>query len=424
MEKRMQLPPVARELLPITTEVSRLTGSNPLQALAALRRFVFRIVRERRGNELLFNALREIRYAMAGPCDIGQSMLLTPDNVDEMNRHLAPQLAAMGYELFQEFSSNEEDKCIVLEDWLISKTSRELRFYDMKRNLVRSIEVNGFLSNFVALAGRVYFVAGGTLYSVTALSEVRNENLQFSTKESTVLDQGIARDNDGNLVVAEYKLDTSGVSGALLYLLRAGDTHWTTIDTLARQVDKHCHIVFFDPSSQFFYVTCGDNRKILATLDLKGQEPTIRIVSDSAGRTGGYLSAVPWEGGFLCGTDYTGGTNFLVFIRGDRIVRKEVLHKPFRRSVVSSMAAARGGLLFAAWNKGYLPECCNGLLLRSPAGVRSLCHNADSQVAFKLFASPDGLVVRAEAHGRRVFGIYRRADRQFEEDSPGSMRDA
>jgi hypothetical protein len=422
MEKRMPLPPVARELLPITTEVSRLTGGNPLQALAALRRFVFRIVRERRGNELLFNALREIRYAMARPCDIGRSILLTSENLNEMNRHLAPQLAAMDYQLVQEFSSSEEDKCTVLEDGLISKTPRALRFYDMKRNLVRSLEVDGFLSNFAPLAGRVYFVVDGELYSVAAESDVRKENLRFSTKESTVLDQGIARDDDGNLVVVEYKLDMSGVSGALLYVLRAGDAQWTTIDTLARRVDKHCHIVFFDPASQIFYVTCGDNRKILATLDLKGQEANLQIVSDGAGKTGGYLSAVPWEGGFLCGTDYTGGTNFLVLIRGGRIVRKEVLRNPFRRSVVTSMVAARHRLLFAAWNKGYLPGCCNGLLLRSPTGVRSLCHSA--QVAFKLFPSRDGLVVRGEAQGRKVFGTYRRPDRQFEEDTPGAIRHA
>ena len=195
---------------PITREISRLTEGNPLQILSTLRRFVFRIIREGRGNELSFNALREIRYAMARPCDIGQSILLTRENVNEMNRHLAPQLAAMDYQLSQEFSSNEEDKCIVLEDWLISKTPGALRFCDMKRNLVRSIEVDGFLSNFVSLAGRIYFVVDGMLYSVTAESDVRKENLLFSAKESTILDQGIARDNDGNLVIAEYKLDKSG----------------------------------------------------------------------------------------------------------------------------------------------------------------------------------------------------------------------
>jgi hypothetical protein len=409
---------------PITREIARLTEGNPVQILSALRRFVFRIVREGRGNELSFNALREIRYAMSGPCDNGQSILLTCENVDEMNRHLAPQLAAMGYELLQEFSSDEESKCIVLENWLISKTSGALRFYDRKRNLVRSIEVDGYLSNFVPLAGRIYFVVDGILYSVTTESDVRKENLQFSAKESTVLDQGIAEDNDGNLVVAEYKHDKSGESGALLYVLRAGEAQWTTIDALARRVDKHCHIVFFDPASRMFYVTCGDSRKMLATLDLKGQKTTVEIVSDGAGKTGGYLCAVPWEGGFLCGTDYTGGTNFLVLIRDGRIVRKEVLRKPFRRSIVTSMVTARSGLLFAAWNMGHLPGSCNGLLLRSPNGVQSLCHSADTQVSFELFPSADGLVVRGEAHGRRVFGIYQRPDGQIAADIPGTMRHA
>jgi hypothetical protein len=406
---------------PITREIARLAEGNPLQILSALPRFVFRIVREGRGNELSFNALREIRYAMTSPCDNRQSILLTRENVNEMNRHLAPPLAAMGYQLFQEFSSNEEDKCIVFEDWVISKTSRALRFYDMKRNLVRSIEVDGFLSNFVPLAGRIYFVVDGLLYSVTAESDVRKENLTFSAKESTILDQGTARDDDGNIVIAEYKHDKSGESGALLYVLRARDAHWTTIDTLAHRVDKHCHIVFFDPASQIFYVTCGDSRKMLATLDLKGPKAIVEIVSDGAGKTGGYLCAVPWEGGFLCGTDYTGGTNFLVLIRDGRIVRKEVLRKPFRRSVVTSMVAARRQLLFAAWNMGHLPGCCNGLLLRSPAGLRSLCYSADAQVAFELFASADGLVVRGEAHGRKFFGIYRGSDRQFAEDTPGTI---
>ncbi len=121
------------------------------------------------------------------------------------------------------------------------------------------------------------------------------------------------------------------------------------------------------------------------------------------------MCAVPWRGGLMCGTDYTGGTNFLVLVRNGRIQSKEALRKPFRRSIVYSIDAVGDHLLFAVWNMGYLPKCCNGILLKSPNATSPLCFTEDINVEFALFPSAEGLVVLGATPDRRFFGIYRRS---------------
>jgi hypothetical protein len=394
---------------PITREIAQLSEGSLWRKFPSLLRFIFRIVAEGRGNELFFNALREIRYATSPPCEDREAIRFDRNNLIDMNSHLAPQLTALGYRRVIEFASSEEVKCLVVGDRLICMTRECLRFYDMQRTLRRTIEVEGSLSNFVYVAGRIYFVVDGSLYSLTGDGDVRNENLSLSCTHSTVLDQGIAVDLHGNLVVAEYKHDALGESGAYLYVRRPGEDRWTTVSTLARRVDKHCHIVVFDSASQVFYVTSGDTRKMLARLDLRGPQVKLDILSAGAWKTGGYMCAAAWEGGLMCGTDYTGGTNYLVFLRDSRIRSKEALRNPFRRSIVGSVEATGEHLLFAAWNMGHLPKCCNGLLLKSPTGTRPLCYSEDVWVEFELFPSADGLVVRGSTPDRRVFGVYHRS---------------
>jgi hypothetical protein len=393
---------------PIAREIAQLSEGNLLRSFPALLRFIFRIVTEGRGNELLYNALREIRYARAGPYDDHLAIGLDQESLSSMMRQLEPRLATLGYRQVHEFASRDETKCVVMNDRLISTTGSGLRIFDLHHSLVRQIEVNGNLSNFVCIGERIYFVVDGALFSVTEDGEVRNENLSLSSTASTVLDQGIAADPGGAIVVAEYKHDALGKSGAYLYVLRPGKSQWETVDALALHVDKHCHIVVSDPGSRIFYVACGDSRKMLAVLDITGPQSVIRIVSAGAAKTGGYLCAAPWQGGLMCGTDYTGGTNFLVLVRDSRIVSKEALRSPFRRSVVTSIEPAGDHLLFAAWNMGHLPACRNGLLLKSPAGVQPLCLSEDNEVTFELFPSADGLVICGAARDRQVFGVFHR----------------
>ena len=394
---------------PITREIAQLSEGSLWRKVPSLLRFVFRIVSEGRGNELFFNAVREIRYAASPPYEDREAIRFDRSNLTDMNSHLAPQLTALGYRQVTEYTSSEDVKCLVVGDRLISMTRECLRFYDMRRALLRTVEVDGYLSNFVHVAGRTYFVVDGSLYSLTGGGDVQNEDLSLSSTHSTVLDQGIAADQYGNLVVAEYKHDALGTSGAYLYVRRPGEGCWTTVSTLARRVDKHCHIVVFDSESQVFYVTSGDTRKMLARLDLRGSQAKLDILSAGAWKTGGYMCAAPWEGGLMCGTDYTGGTNYLVSIRDSSIRGKEVLRNPFRRSIVGSIEATGAHLLFAAWNMGHLPKCCNGLLLKSPNGTRPLCYSDDVWVEFELFPSADGLVVRGSTQDYRVFGVYHRS---------------
>lgn len=393
---------------PITREIARLARDGSWRAYLALLRFVARIVVEERGNELVFNALRELRYLADGGYDDRQALRVSRDNLRDVHRELAPQLTALGYRKISEFTSDEEDKCLVVGNRLVCKAASALRFYGYDRSLLQTVPVDGRLSNVVLVAGRLYFFVEGSLFSLREGEEVCSEALTLTSVESTVLDQGIATDPHGTLVVGEYLHDLMEESGAYVYVRRAGHDRWDMIDTLARRADKHCHIAVFDPAAGLFYVTCGDSRKMLATLAVNGNGSRLDIVSDSAGKTGGYLCAAPLDGGLLCGTDYTGGTNFLVLVRGGRIRCKEVLRGRYRRCVVTSIDAASDSHLFAAWNMGHLPGSRNGLLLRSPAGTRPLCYSDDPEVTFELFSTPDGLAVRAGTPDHHLFAIYGR----------------
>lgn len=393
---------------PITRELARLAKGGSWRSWLAMLRFVARIVVEERGNELAFNALREVRYAAAGGYDDRQAIHVDRGNLRHVFEGLTPQLTALGYRQILEFTSDEEDKCLVVGERLVCKAPSALRFYDHARSLQQTVAVDGRLSNVVLVDGRLYFFVEGSLYSLSEGGEVCSEALTLSSAESTVLDQGIASDPQGTLVVGEYLHDLMAESGAYVYVRQAGSDRWEVIDALARRADKHCHIAVFDPVAGLFYVTCGDSRKMLATLDVNNGGSRLGIVSDSAGKTGGYLCAAPLDGGLLCGTDYTGGTNFLVLVSGGRIRRKEVLRGRYRRCVVTSIDAAGDHHLFAAWNMGHLPGCRNGVLLRATAGTRPLCYSDDPELTFELFSSPDGLVVRAGTPDHHAFAVYGR----------------
>ncbi len=393
---------------PITRELAELWQNRSWRSWRALPRFAARIIREERGNELVFNALREARYAGLPGYEERGATCLDRAELDHFGDLIAARLALLGYQRLPAFSSDEEDKCLLVGNRLLCRTENELRLYDLQRNRLRTVGVDGRLGNVVQVADRLYYFVEGHLWSLTADGHVQRESLVLSSAESTVLDQGMAVDSRGSLVVAEYKHDALGRSGAYVYVRRAGDGRWETVDALARRVDKHCHMVVFDPRANLFLITCGDSRKMLATLNISGVRLAFEVVSAGAAKTGGYLCAAPFGDGFVCGTDYTGGTNFLVFVVAGTIQKKEVLCGRFRRSVVTAIDNIGDHLLFAAWNMGQVPNCRNGLLLRSPLETKPLCYSEDAELVFDLFASADGLVVRAGLSDHHAYAVFRR----------------
>jgi|GEM_PF-6915666 hypothetical protein len=393
--------------LPISRELARALRSGSWRSFL---RFGLRIYREGRIGELLLNVLREFRYAAVRPYQLEQGAQATSANLQGIAHLLADRIANLGFEKIDVFMSCEENKYVVLRHMLVSSTVSTLHFYDHHRKLLRSVEGGGRIRNFVCIGVCVYFIVDGRLRSVTVDGDVQDEGLVLSSPASRVLDQGIAAAPDGTLVVAEYKHDACGVSGAYAYVRRPYSDRWEAVTALAKRVDKHCHIVVFDPYTARFYITCGDNRKMLACLDVGPVRTDVHIISTGTWRAGGFMCAAVSDASIICGTDYTGGTNYLVEVSGGRIRNKSVLRMPFRRSIVTAIDISRAGTLYTAWNMGHLPNVCNGIMLGLPRTGVPLCYSKDHNLTFDMYSTRDGVVVRMGFPDRFHFLAFRSRD--------------
>jgi len=85
----------------------------------------------------------------------------------------------------------------------------------------------------------------------------------------------------------------------------------------------------------------GDNRKQLWVSDPAGcysiDDIRWRLRTSWHIQTGGYTSIVECDGKILFGTDYQGGTNFLVETNDAKRLVKKVVPDPYRRSPIHSL---------------------------------------------------------------------------------------
>lgn len=218
----------------------------------------------------------------------------------------------------------------------------------------------------------IFVCAGGILYRSPKVTTTFEPVLQLTTSESYFLfNNGFTVMPDGTLLLGEYASvwqNNRWVNLAYLYISKTDGRSWETSDFLQRQgVNKHIHLVKYSPLLNQVFMTDGDNKKQL------WRNQTLTHYTQSANRNrngwhltnrfhwqmGGYTSMLDHEQGVVFGTDYLGGTNFLVHTTDGRTFRKEVIPNPYRRSPVINMVARRVGTqteLWALLHNSVVPE--------------------------------------------------------------------
>jgi hypothetical protein len=147
------------------------------------------------------------------------------------------------------------------------------------------------------------------------------------------------------LIIGEYGniWDKTGWRNlANLYFSFDGGETWQTSDFLKRQgTNKHVHIVGYSRSLNRLLVADGDNHKrlwISGSLDtFEFEDPKWKVVNKFHIQMGGYTSFVESDGKILFGTDYQGGTNFIVETKDGQKFTKRVMPDPYRRSPIDNM---------------------------------------------------------------------------------------
>jgi hypothetical protein len=183
---------------------------------------------------------------------------------------------------------------------------------------------------------------------------------------------------DGTLIIAEYgnvwdknrwrKLP-------FLYFSCNNGKTWERSDFLIKEgINKHLHLVKYSKALKMVFIADGDNKKKLWLntsdngADLK-KPSTWKPVTRFHIQMGGYTSVVEHDGTMIFGTDYQGGTNFLVSTTDGKKFVKRVVPDPYRRSPIDNMVQRKSKTGSEIWaNLPYSTSRTKSLLMYSADG--------------------------------------------------------
>jgi hypothetical protein len=231
--------------------------------------------------------------------------------------------------------------CLYPEDSDLYKSTdggKSIIFVKRFQEDIKSIFISSQNTIFVCVKGSVYKSSDNgvsfkkTLDLGSPISFFRFNNAMTETPNKT-------------LVIAEYGniYDKNGWR-KLAYLYYSSDDGetWKTSDFLIQKgTNKHVHIVKYSRLLNRLMMADGDNYKKLwlsDPLDASDPEnPNWKPVNRFHIQMGGYTSVVESDGRIFFGTDYQGGTNFIVETTDGKKFTKKIIPDPYRRSPIDNM---------------------------------------------------------------------------------------
>ncbi|WP_338876801.1 exo-alpha-sialidase [Spirosoma sp. SC4-14] len=202
-------------------------------------------------------------------------------------------------------------------------------------------------SIYLSARSHLYVCCQGQLYRSTDKGKSFEQVLTLSSTSSYFLfNNGMTELPDGRLLLGEYGVvreQKSWQNLAHVYYAANEGQAWQKTDFLIRDgVNKHVHLVKYSLFLNALILTDGDNKKqiwcnrSLSRLDqaANGQNDGWHRLNKSHYQMGGYLSMTELNGTVFLGSDYLGGTNFLVTTQDGSVFTKQVIPDPYRRSPV------------------------------------------------------------------------------------------
>jgi len=201
-------------------------------------------------------------------------------------------------------------------------------------------------SIFISSQNTIFVCVKGAVYKSSDNGGSFRKSLDLGSSESFLRhNNSMTETPSRTLIIGEYGnvWDKNGWRKlAYLYFSFDDGETWDRSDFLIKQgINKHVHLVKYSRLLNKILMADGDNKKklwvsdSLNSSDLKN--PKWNPVNKFHIQMGGYTSVVESDEKILFGTDYQGGTNFMVETRDGEKFDKRIVPDPYRRSPIGNM---------------------------------------------------------------------------------------
>ena len=231
------------------------------------------------------------------------------------------------------FGCTEEDPNILVVSSL-SGVTRSIYTFSSK-----------ILSLFVTTKGSILCCVEGRIFKVCGDTKTAQEVLKLTTTESRFRQDAITETPSGDIFLGEYanvyERSQWKFVGYIYHSTNDG-LSWQKIDFLAKEkINKHIHILQWSNLIQGLIMTDGDNQKNIwinqsnRYFDQKHVDPTKgwKKINKNHIQKGGHTAIAELDDRILFGTDYNGGTNFIISTRDMNVFKDQVLPNPYRRAI-------------------------------------------------------------------------------------------
>jgi hypothetical protein len=205
-------------------------------------------------------------------------------------------------------------------------------------------------SIFISSHGTIFVCAKGSVYRSADGGATFEKSFDLGSTESFLrFNNAMTETPDGTLLCGEYGnvWEKSGWKKlAFMYFSTDDGATWQTSDFLIRMgANKHVHVVKYSPLLDRVVVADGDNYKRIWLSDRMDSfdvhNPGWKLLNRFHIQMGGYTTVVESENKIFFGTDYQGGTNFMVESTDGKTFTKKVVPDPYRRSPIDNMLVRR-----------------------------------------------------------------------------------
>jgi len=250
---------------------------------------------------------------------------------------------------------------------------KSLIFLERFPQSIKSIFISSQNIIFVCVRGALYRSADGGTSFVKCLELGSHESFFRFNNEMT-------ETPDKLLIIGEYgNIWENNGWRKLAYLYFSSDSGetWKKTDYLIRKgANKHVHIVKYSNLLSRLIIADGDNYKrlwIADAFDVSALEnPRWEPVNRFHIQMGGHTSVVEAHGRVFFGTDYQGGTNFVIETADGRQFTKKIVPDPYRRSPIDNMVVRQSKNGNEIWaNLPFSTAHTKCLLMYSADGGRS-----------------------------------------------------
>jgi len=199
----------------------------------------------------------------------------------------------------------------------------------------------GITSVFITSDDLLFVNCWGRLYKSTDAGKSFKLSLELTYEDSYIFHHnGMTELPNGMLLIGEYgNVPVDGAWANIAYIYASSDKgqSWEKSDFLKKQgINKHVHLIRYSRLLDRVILADGDNKKKLwisdklDDFDIKTHN--WKLVNRFHIQIGGYTSAAEVDSKLILGTDYLGGTNFIVESRDGKKFKKMVIPDPYRRS--------------------------------------------------------------------------------------------